>query len=132
MARKIDFNRPLNADEEQYVRERPWMLEQAESVGIEVTFESSDGKKTAAKKSAPEPEPEDDEAEDEDQEDEPEDYSDANAWTKRVLQAEIDRRNADYSDDEQIVPSGTKRDDLVAALLADDEELAAGEDDDEA
>lgn len=44
------------------------------------------------------------------------------------LKAEIEARNASRVEDDQISPSGTKRDDLVAALVADDEAgLAAGD-----
>lgn len=37
------------------------------------------------------------------------------------LQAEIDKRNADRDEEHKIVPAGTKKDDLAAALKADDE-----------
>lgn len=40
--------------------------------------------------------------------------------TKADLQAEIDRRNADRPEDAQIVPGGTTKNALVAALQADD------------
>lgn len=40
--------------------------------------------------------------------------------TKADLQAEIDRRNTNRPEDALIVPNGTTKDDLVAALQADD------------
>lgn len=39
---------------------------------------------------------------------------------KKELQAEIDKRNQDRNEADQIKPDGTKNDDLVAALEADD------------
>lgn len=41
--------------------------------------------------------------------------------TKADLQAEIDRRNADRAEDEQIKPEGKNKPDLAAALAADDQ-----------
>lgn len=41
--------------------------------------------------------------------------------TVAELKAELERRNADRADDAQIVPDGTKKADLLAALQADDE-----------
>lgn len=48
------------------------------------------------------------------------DTPDYAAAVKADLEAEISRRNAQRGEDTQIVPAGTKKDDLVAALQADD------------
>lgn len=42
MTRKIDFSQPLDADEEQYVKDRPWLIQDAELQGLEVRFESEE------------------------------------------------------------------------------------------
>jgi hypothetical protein len=42
--------------------------------------------------------------------------------TVKALTAEIDSRNASRSEDDQIVPEGKAKADLVAALTADDED----------
>jgi hypothetical protein len=47
--------------------------------------------------------------------------------TVSQLRVEIDRRNADRSEDSKIVPDGTLKVDLVVAL-EDDDEVAAGND----
>lgn len=43
-------------------------------------------------------------------------YDNTREWTKDKLQAEIDSRNADLADDEQVKPEEDKRPALVAAL----------------
>lgn len=44
--------------------------------------------------------------------------------TKAEMLAEIEKRNADRSDEDKIVPAGEKNADLAAALKADDEKSA--------
>lgn len=48
-------------------------------------------------------------------------------WSAKQLKAEIDRRNADRTEDTQIVLDGNKKSDAVAALEADDEVNGSGE-----
>ncbi len=43
-------------------------------------------------------------------------YDDGKVWTKAKLQDELDKRNAERDDDNQVAPAGDKRDDLVAIL----------------
>lgn len=45
----------------------------------------------------------------------------AKGVTAKLLQDEIDRRNEEREDDDKIVPDGTKKADLIAALQADDD-----------
>lgn len=45
---------------------------------------------------------------------------DYQAMKVAALKLEIERRNDDREDDKKIVPDGTKKDDLVAALTKDD------------
>lgn len=49
--------------------------------------------------------------------------------TQPELLAVVNRRNADYDEDEKIVPESRSRENLIAALQADDEELQSEEDD---
>lgn len=44
-----------------------------------------------------------------------------NQWTGKQLAAEVDKRNADREEADQIVVEGRKKSDYVAALEADDE-----------
>lgn len=111
MSRIIDFDNVLDADEEQYVKDRPWMIRDAELAGQTVRFESEG--------------PFDDETEEEGES--AEDYSDTKVWVKKTLQAEIDSRNEERDEDDLIIPDGTTRDDLVEALLLDDEAQAEAE-----
>lgn len=55
----------------------------------------------------------------------PYDYSDAE-WTVAELQKEIDGRNEDREEGEQIVPTSGKKADLIAALMTDDEDTDEG------
>lgn len=104
MSREIDFSKPLDEDEAQYVAERPWLRREAEFQGLEVRYASDTFE----------------EAEDED-----EDEVDYSKFTKKELLAEIDRRNEEREDEEDhIVPENDKNDTLVAALEADDEDNA--------
>lgn len=42
MGRKIDFSKPLTADEAAYVADRPWLRTDAELQGFEVTLEDDE------------------------------------------------------------------------------------------
>ena len=42
MARKIDFSKPLSADEREYVLQRPWLIQDAELQGLQVSFEDDE------------------------------------------------------------------------------------------
>jgi hypothetical protein len=46
-------------------------------------------------------------------------------FTKAELEAEIEKRNEGREDDVKVVPAGSNKPDLLAALKADDERLAA-------
>lgn len=94
MSRKIDITAPLSQEETEYVRARPWMIRDAELQGIKIQF-----------------------FEEAEEAEEPEDYS---GWVKKDLEAEIERRNAERDEDDQIVPDTDKNADLIAALIADD------------
>lgn len=111
MARDIDFSKPLNADDAQYVQERQWLIRDALNAGLEVTYADAD---------------ETDTEEGSDTEEVVETYND---WTVQQLTDEIEARNAQLDEDSQIEPAGKKKADLVAALEADD---ASAEDDDDA
>lgn len=39
MAREIDFSKPLSADDQQYVSERPWLKAEAEQAGFDVNLD---------------------------------------------------------------------------------------------
>jgi len=99
MSREIDFSKPLDEDEAQYVAERPWLRREAEFQGIEVRYESDTFEESD------------------------EDEVDYSKFTKKELLAEIERRNEEREDEEDhIVFDNDKNDTLVAALEADDEE----------
>lgn len=95
MARDIDPEN-MSSDDVEYVKQRPWLVREFEMQGytLEVNGEGSN-------------------------DDEDEGYSD---WSVKELKAEIDSRNEDRDEDDQIVPEepGNKAE-LVAALEADDE-----------
>jgi len=40
MSKKIDFSKPLTEDEVLYIADRPWIVQDLEMSGIELTFES--------------------------------------------------------------------------------------------
>lgn len=126
MTRKINLKKVLDGDDAQYVRDRPWLIRDAELEGITVRFaDSIDG----------DFEVEDDEADghgEADDEDSPEaeDYS-GKEWTVDALTAEIDARNDERDEDDQIVPDTGKKADLIQALLDDDAAQAESEEDDE-
>ena len=97
MSRNIDFSKPLSEEDAIHIQHRPWLKRDAEMAGIEIRYAS-------------------DEAE---EESESEDYED---MTVQQLKDEIAARNEDRDEDDQIVPEGSKRADLIAALEASDEE----------
>lgn len=126
MARKIDFTKPLNADDEQYVRERPWLARDAELEGHTVSYESGPVNDDSIVPPEANNQPSNTTAtEDEESEDE----VDYNSFNKADLQVEVDARNEDRDEDDKIVVAGkgTKAD-LVAALEADDAAIDAGVD----
>ena len=121
MTRKINLKKPLEGDDAAYVRDRPWIIRDAELEGIKVRFaDDLDG----------DFEVDDDEEAEDDEEQEVEDYT-GPEWTVKTLTAEIDARNEERDEDDQIVPDTGKKDDLIQALLDDDEAMAESEEDDE-
>lgn len=115
MAKSINWAKPLTADEEAWVRDRPWLIRDAELSGYTVTFES------------------DDELDDEGTEEEG--VVEYETLRKKELQDLIAQRNEDREEDDLIEPASDKNEDLVAALRADDEAHAeedAEEDEEEA
>lgn len=59
----------------------------------------------------------------------PEEGDDSNpykGWLKADWEAELNRRNGERAEDNQIVPEGPKATDLKAAILKDDEARNAG------
>lgn len=42
MTREIDFSAALSADDEQYIADRPWLLDEAERQGIEIVREGDE------------------------------------------------------------------------------------------
>lgn len=126
MGRKIDFSKPLSPEEAQYVADRPWMADEARTAGLTIKYAKSAS--APAKQDAPDEDDVDDEADEQESEETEEvDYEDL---TVKQLQAEIDARNEDRDPDgdEYIVPDGTKKADLIAALEMDDEANEADED----
>lgn len=118
MTRKINLKKPLDGDNAAYVRDRPWLIRDAELEGIKVRFaDDLDGDFEV-----------DEEAEAEEQE--VEDYN-GPEWTVKTLTAEIDARNEERDEDDQITPDTGKKDDLIQALLDDDEAMAESEEEDE-
>lgn len=135
MTRKINLKKVLDGDDAQYVRDRPWLIRDAELEGIKVRFaddldgdfevDDEDEDTDPGEQANPE-------EDDEDDEDEPEaeDYS-GKEWTVDSLTAEIDSRNEERDEDDQIVPDTGKKADLIKALLEDDEAMAESEEDEE-
>lgn len=127
MSRKIDYSKPLSEEEIQYIKDRPWMIGDAQRLGFNLDL---DGGEPSPSEVESEDETGEDEELDEAAEAEPEEddwsYDDL---TKAELKAEIDARNAELDEDDQIVPEGSKKDDLIAALVANDD--AAKDEDDE-
>ncbi len=118
MSRNISFKKPLDGDDAAYVRDRPWLIRDAELQGIKVRFADS-----------PEDEAAEDADESEEQEEiEAEDYSDK-SWTVDSLNAEIEARNEERDEDDHIVPDSSKKADLIDALILDDEAQAESEED---
>lgn len=103
MAREIDFSKKLTDADKQYLRQRPWLVTEAEIQGHEGVRDAVYSKQAAQ----PDEEPDDSGV----------DYS---KMTVAQLQEEIDSRNEELDDDEQINRSGTKAE-LVARLQEDDE-----------
>lgn len=102
MARNID---PKNLSREDviYVHDRPWLVDEFRLQGFDLpSVEDFDNEEDAATE-------------------EDEETVDYNDWTVARLKEEINRRNEDRDEDDEIVPDGTNKPDLVAALEADDE-----------
>lgn len=113
--RDIDFTKPLSGDDAQYVIDRPWLATDAELRGLEVKF--VDDTFT--------------EDEDEDEGGVPDevDYKDL---SRKELESEITRRNAERDEDDQIVVAApANKPELIAALEDDDESDDEPAEDDE-
>jgi len=104
MAREIDFSKKLDDADRNYLRQRPWLIVEAEIQGHEGV------RADVYAKAAPDDV-------DEDEDDETTDYS---KMTVAQLQKEIDSRNEELDEDDQIERSGNKAD-LIARLQEDDE-----------
>lgn len=105
MARELDPN-DLSRDDVVYINDRPWLVNEFKMQGHDLPSLDSF-------------EDEADEAdEDSEQEEETVDYND---WTVARLKEEIANRNEDRDEEDHIVPEGSNKPDLVAALEADDE-----------
>jgi hypothetical protein len=139
MARQIDFSKPLDAQDKQYLRERPWLINEANARGDDtstvwedslelpdptITVTTEEASLGNSDRRLPGPAPHG-LAPLEDQMGEPPmgaDYVDDEPyenWTVADLQGEIDARNSARSDDDKISRSG-KKDELVARLYEDD------------
>lgn len=119
MSKNVDFSNTLSEDDAQYLRHRPWLVRDAELSGITIKWpgeaddESSQDEQTVS-------------AEGSDDEEDEVDYHDLSV---AALKAEIEARNEDREEDDQIeVSKGAKKDDLIAALEADDESDESEED----
>jgi hypothetical protein len=116
MSKDIKFDKPLSGFDAQYVRDRPWLIRDAELRGEKVRFaDDPDGDF--------EVEADEDEEAEEDETEEVEDYS-GPEWTVKALTKEIDERNEGRDEDDEIVPDSAKKADLIDALLLDDEAQA--------
>lgn len=123
MSRNIDFSRPLSKDDAKYVADRPWLIDEAKQVGYDVRYA-----KGATPVKEPEPvEPEEAEEDVEESEGEQEDV-DYESMTIQQLKDEIESRNEERDEDDQIVVDGTKKQDFIDALEADDEDADESED----
>jgi hypothetical protein len=111
MSKEINFHEPLSEADTQYVKDRPWLIQDAELNGIEVQLFD--------------PELDYEDEEEEDEEDVDDGYPDLNVGDLEKL---IKERNAqpDRNAETVIQPESHRKDDLIAALRADD---AADEDD---
>lgn len=129
MSRDIDLNKPLTEDEAIYVRQRPWIIQDAQLQGIDIQWPGEDYKLvppdadvTAVRNdgttpaAATTPDAVEEPPADADEEVSYEDLKVAQ------LAEEVKLRNQDRGADEQIVPANWKRDALIAALVADDEQ----------
>lgn len=127
MTKQIDLSKPLEGFDAQYVRDRPWIQRDAELEGIEIVFaddidgdfevedEADDDEDNSGESD------EDTEGDEEDSEDEEVEEIDYEAYKVPELVAEIEARNEDREEADQIVPDTSKKSDLIAALIADDE-----------
>lgn len=113
MARDID-PKNLSADDLAYIKARPWLVDEFERQGFDLPESIEDDSDT-------------DGSDDGSDEEESEGKVDYNEWTNKRLKDEINSRNADRDEEDHIVPEGTNKPELVAALEADDE---AAEDED--
>lgn len=114
MSKQIDFEQPLSEEDTAYVLQREWMLRDAKLAGHTVILHGEESPEDGD-------EPESDDQNEEDGEEEI-DYNDLKV---DELNAEIDARNEEKDEDEQIVPESSKKADLIAALVADDEAAAS-------
>lgn len=127
MSKKINLKKPLEGFDAQYVRDRPWLIRDAELEGIKVRFaDDPDGDFEVEDEEDEDEVEETEETEEESDEDEEVDY---NKFTVKELTAEIDARNEDRAEADEIVPDSALKADLVAALVADDEANEEDEDD---
>lgn len=116
MGRKIDFNTPLSEDDARFVTDRPWLLREAELLGVEVQFEADafltdeESEDETGDKSAPD-EDEDADEDEESSEDEGS-YSD---WEYSQLKTEAVERGLDKA--------GSKAK-LIARLIENDKSTA--------
>lgn len=109
MSRDIDFSKPLSEDDTAYVRQRDWLIRDAELSGFDVRL-FGDVPEGADEETGSDPE------------DEEVDYND---FSVDELKAEIAARNEERDEDDQIeVDSKAKKADLIAALEAADAEEA--------
>lgn len=99
MAKEIDFSKPLNEFDWQYVQDRSWMKGEAERLGFTVERELSPEEQIAS-------------------------YDELSS---AKLQEEIDARNEEYDEDDQIEPVDDSKPELIAALAADDAKHADDE-----
>jgi len=80
VARQIDFSKPLNPDEAEYVLHRPWLIQDAELQGIEIRYESdefeTEGQEESEEEDLDESDAEEDVEDEEDAEEDVEDESD--------------------------------------------------------
>lgn len=116
MARKIDFEKPLSADDLLYVRDRPWLKQDAELRGLTIQAEDDEFVVEDAEQSA-DPNlamvedyqtPEGAGADSTDEEELPDDY---NEWTVEQLKAELKGRELAVSGSkEQLVERPTEND----------------------
>lgn len=124
MSRNIDFSNPLSEEDAEYVRQRDWMVRDAELSGFEVIWPGEDAEESEKTTSTDETGTETGAAAEEEETEEV-DYNDL---TVSDLQEEIAARNEERDEDDQIeVDSKAKKADLITALEADDQAQAEEE-----